>query len=88
MAIVDFFLQVWSVSDAGPRPLAGVSAVINARYAANFGNTPDDRQMFATFGIAVEVLAFVLPTVSAVLRRTDHGRSVHGSSGSSLSHGR
>jgi hypothetical protein len=47
--------------------LTGVGLVMNARFASSFGQTVEAAVLLATIGLAVDVLAVVLPTVAAQL---------------------
>jgi hypothetical protein len=47
--------------------LTGVGLVMNARFAASFGQTVEAGVLLATIGLAVDLLAVVLPTVAAQL---------------------
>jgi hypothetical protein len=52
--------------------LAGIGMVVNARFAASFGQTADASVLLAGLGLVVDVLAFVLLTVGC--RLWVHGR--------------
>jgi hypothetical protein len=47
--------------------LAGIGMVVNARFAASFGQSPDASVMLAALGLAADVLALVLLTVGCRL---------------------
>lgn len=47
--------------------LAAVGLTMNARFAASFGQTADAAVLLAAIGLAIDVLAAVLPTVAAQL---------------------
>lgn len=47
--------------------LTGVGLVMNARFAASFGQTIEAAVLLATVGLAVDMLAVVLPTVAVQL---------------------
>jgi hypothetical protein len=47
--------------------LTGVGLVMNARFAASFGQTVEAGVLLATIGLAVDMLAVVLPTVGVQL---------------------
>ena len=47
--------------------LTGVGLVMNARFAASFGQTVEAGVLLATIGLAVDLLAVVLPTVATQL---------------------
>lgn len=49
--------------------LAGVGLVMNARFAATFGQTAEAAALLAAIGLAVDLLAVVLPGVGAELWR-------------------
>jgi hypothetical protein len=53
--------------------LTGVGLVMNARFASSFGQTVEAAVLLATIGLAVDMLAVVLPTVAVQLW---HRRSV------------
>src|SRR5437016_5270726 len=58
MALGDLAQQVgWTV----------VGLIMNARFAASFGQTVEAAVLLATIGLAVDMLAVVLPTVAAQL---------------------
>jgi len=47
--------------------LTGVGLVMNARFAASFGQTVEAAVLLATIGLAIDMLAVVLPTVAMQL---------------------
>jgi hypothetical protein len=47
--------------------LTGVGLVMNARFASSFGQTVEAAVLLATIGLAVDLLAVILPTVGAQL---------------------
>jgi hypothetical protein len=47
--------------------LAAVGLTMNARFAASFGQTTEAAVILAAIGLAIDVLAVVLPTVAALL---------------------
>src|SRR5215468_10844251 len=47
--------------------MAAVGLVMNARFAASFGQTAEAAALLATIGLAIDVLAIVMPTVAAQL---------------------
>lgn len=47
--------------------LAGIGLVLNARYAASFGQSRDAAMLLAALGIVIDVLAIVIPPVAAQL---------------------
>src|SRR5262249_35290919 len=47
--------------------LTGVGLIMNARFAASFGQTLEAGMLLATIGLAVDLLAVVLPTVAVQL---------------------
>jgi hypothetical protein len=47
--------------------LAGIGMVVNARFAASFGQSPDASAMLAALGLAADILALVLLTVGCRL---------------------
>jgi hypothetical protein len=47
--------------------LTGVGLIMNARFAASFGQTVEAGVLLATIGLAVDMLAVVMPTVAAQL---------------------
>ena len=57
--------------------LAGIGMVVNARFAASFGQSPDASVMLAALGLAADVLALVLPTVGCRLWSAGRRTSSH-----------
>jgi len=53
--------------------LTGVGLVMNARFASSFGQTVEAAVLLATIGLAVDMLAVILPTVAVQL---GHRRSI------------
>jgi hypothetical protein len=49
--------------------LAGVGLILNARFAASFGQTAEAATLLAAIGLAIDMLAVVLPTAAAQLWR-------------------
>jgi hypothetical protein len=47
--------------------MAVVGLVMNARYAASFGQTVEAATLLATIGLAIDILAIVMPTVGSQL---------------------
>jgi hypothetical protein len=47
--------------------MAGVGLVMNARFAASFGQTLEASALLAAIGLAIDVLAIVMPTAAAQL---------------------
>ena len=47
--------------------MAGVGLVMNARFAASFGQTVEAAALLAAIGLAIDVLAIVMPTAAAQL---------------------
>lgn len=54
--------------------LGGTGIVMNARYAASLGSSREVATVLAAVGVAVDVLAMVLPSVAVALWRRGHRR--------------
>jgi hypothetical protein len=50
--------------------LGGIQLAIDAQYAGSFGRTPFETLLQGTQGIAIGIVAMILPCVASVLRRT------------------